>query len=461
MIAAEIEIWVAVVAAAFFSAVLLITVLVAVAHVELRLRASVFSAVIPGLLLGIALSTIQSGRNLTLASFDPAAIVGYEGGRGLWSLRFVTLGVLASSAAALMRSAWHARTPRLERSALLMAAFGVHWLASNVLSAAIGSGGGFSHQLGYPLLVFMAAFSQREVPLEKFVRPVSASLVVFCIGSLVAAIVAPSLAIQPEYRGWIPGLGYRFWGLGSNANSIGPLALLTLLLQWLYPARRRWLRWLAVGTAAAVLVLAQSKTAWGATIVATIVLWLHRRRRPSSSSHELVTVALLAVAAIVVALWVLEPWDTWARFSSTAAGADVQTLTGRDRIWAVAVKVWLSEPWIGYGPEAWGPAFRASFGLPFAFSAHNQALQTLSSAGLLGLVTLTLYLGALGGACWKVRHATRGVSLSIGVIMNGDFVAHLVLFSIALRAWVPGDRPVGRGTIPLSVTNPFAHVRSA
>jgi hypothetical protein len=47
------------------------------------------------------------------------------------------------------------------------------------------------------------------------------------------------------------------------------------------------------------------------------------------------------------------------------------------------------------------------------------------------------------------------------VIMNGDFVAHLVLFSIALRAWVPGDRPVGRGTIPLSVTNPFAHVRSA
>ena len=68
--------------------------------------------------------------------------------------------------------------------------------------------------------------------------------------------VAPNLALQPGYSGWIPGLDVRLWGLGSNPNSIGPLAVLALLLEYVQPTRIRSLRLAVVLSALVVVVLA-------------------------------------------------------------------------------------------------------------------------------------------------------------------------------------------------------------
>jgi hypothetical protein len=100
-------------------------------------------------------------------------------------------------------------------------------------------------------------------------------------------------------------------------------------------------------------------------------------------------------------------------FLNSAAGAQLMTLTGRDRIWAVAIEEWQSNPLFGYGPEIWGRQFRASIGMPNATNAHNQFMDTLARSGTVGAVALVLYAGVL--LVMSVRHAkaTRGFSLAL------------------------------------------------
>jgi len=154
----------------------------------------------------------------------------------------------------------------------------------------------------------------------------------------------------------------------------------------------------------------------------------------------------------IVALILIGPSALFDRIAVTQAGSDISTLTGRGRIWQVAITEWYKNLLFGYGPEIWGGKFRWQIGMPFAFSAHNQFLQSLSGAGLVGLVTLTGYLVMLGRGAHRVAHATSGVSvvfflimlircmtetpLVLGTMLNGDFLTQILLFQIVLREQV-------------------------
>ena len=114
-------------------------------------------------------------------------------------------------------------------------------------------------------------------------------------------------------------------------------------------------------------------------------------------------------------------------------------------------------------PISWGAEHRAALGMPFAFSAHNQFLQSMSAAGTLGLLSLLAYLMILAYRCKVCADATNGVSMALfvivflrcmtetpfapGAIFNGDMIAHLIIFKLALGQ--PAGIPTRRKSWPI------------
>lgn len=423
-------------------------------HAEKRFGHWIAPLFAPLIVLGIAVGSLLSGRNLTYASLDIESINALgDGGSGGSVLRLISFTLVGIGGAKIF--GWMLERKRFMASGgtALFIAFVAYFAATVVLNSAFGSYPAFIHNNYYFLAVASAIYLARAERLDIIVQLARTALLCFLVLSLLVAIAKPSLAIQPSYKGWIPGLTIRLWGLGSNPNSIGPLALLFLLLHYMQPFARRWLQFIGVGAALLVLALAQSKTAWVAGFVAAGVLIWHRYGRRADGSFSTGFLLLLIAMMIggTLAVFAIDPARIWHRIAMTQAGTDMQTLTGRAQIWAAAIDAWRANPVFGYGPTAWGIEHRYQIGMPFAFSAHNQFLQTLSVGGLLGLISLIVYFCLLGYGSWRAMESTRGVSMalfvfvamrsmtetpiSIGTILNGEALLHLLLIAMALRGF--------------------------
>ena len=415
---------------------------------------------LPAMVLGTALSSLLSGRDLKYAFRNIESIAfGAEGG-GSGVLRLITAFILATGAATVIAElfsrgrrgralAQQAAKPASGGQALLLA-YAAFFLCNAIFNAAFGTKPAFVHNLLYLPVAFAAVYVWRREPIDTFVRLARWMLIAFMVGSLVLALARPALALQPAYKGWVPGLTVRLWGLGSNPNSIGPLALLLLLLEWMQPSRRLLLRLMVVALALVVLVMAQSKTAWAAGLaMAVVVAWYRLGKAPTGGVRVGFAVAIIAGLLILcIPLATMDLGRVLDKIAVTSVTTEVSTFTGRAQIWVAALAAWKDSPVFGYGLEAWGPAHRAALGMSFAFSAHNQFLQSLSTAGLLGLISMLVYLGTLGLWCVRAASVTRGASAALFVfvllrciteaaltpstLFNGDAVTHLVLFRLAL-----------------------------
>lgn len=407
--------------------------------------------VIPVVTIGICVSTLLSGRSLKYASLDLSLQTAGVGAGGGWLLRLFTVTLLAMCMTAVA-SHWFRRAEPLPKSARhLFIAFTVFFVCNSVLNSAFGTEPAFIHNLLYPIVIFSAAYVTSRSSLSAVVLFAKISLAAMMLLSLAAAVVLPDMAVQPNYKGWIPGLNSRLWGIGSNANSIGPLALVLLLLEYMQPYRRWWIRWPVVLMAGIVFVYAQSKTVYAAAAgLAFILLWYRMSRNGKGLDMRFVIGIVFLASGMLATLMVLDVGRLWDRLLYTQAGTDIATLTGRWQIWTVAVTEWLRNPLFGYGPEIWGPEFRQRIGMQFAFSAHNQFMQSLSSAGTLGAASMVIYVLYLGRGAFANRRETNGVSVGLFALLmvrcmteapltlltmfNGDFITHLLMFHIAVRA---------------------------
>lgn len=413
-------------------------------------------AVVPAMGLGVALSSLLSGRNLKYAhtNIEALAIGGATPG-GATLLRLVTLAVVATCAATVLSRLFDKRVSRTRLPGqMLMNAFLAYYICNALLNAVFGTEPSFTHNTLYLPIAMAAVFMWRDQPIAPFLRAAKWTLALLMVASLAAALIVPDLALQPAYKSWLPGLDIRLWGAGSNPNSLGPLALLLMLLDLMVPSRRWPARVLVFALGATVLLLAQSKTAWAAALlVLPIVLWYRVGRAPAGGMRigfalGLIAVLVLAAAAVAVG----DPARVWDKLASGQVGTDVSTLTGRLQVWDAAINAWQDNPVFGYGPAAWGPAHRAAIGVPFAFSAHNQFLQSLSAAGTLGLISLMLYVVALAIGCWRAAELTKGLSLALflmvlvrclteapfsaATLFNGDVLTQVVLFRVAVLGYV-------------------------
>lgn len=376
----------------------------------------------------LALTSLLSGRDVNSTHqeiVEPAATARHP----LLTLAqpLVSLLLLTVAGERLI-SHWLRRNQRAcSPPVLLLLAFVIFWLGTVAAPALLGAHPKLSHNYVYSLIIGMAAVLVSGAERDQAFQAARNALLLFMAASLLLIAVKPALVLDSTYtQGLLPGVP-RLTGLAAHAVSLGILGQLGLLCLLAYPYAQVWLNRLAWLIGLTVLFLAQSKTTWVSFILCSVcvlgvrqgpVVWRHVGDpvRPEAGMLSILGLMLAVLGATLVLMF----GDLGARlesFFNSSEGAQLASLTGRDRIWAIAWQEWQQHPWFGYGPTLWESSYRISIGMPNATHAHNQFMDTLSRSGSVGAAALVLY--ALVLLVLSVRHAraTRGLSLALFVAL--------------------------------------------
>lgn len=314
---------------------------------------------------------------------------------------------------------WVVRRSRFEgRTARLWAAMMVYFLFSIVVSGAFGT---FRNprlnDLYVPFVLTAVALLGSGCDTAMWGR-VRWALLVPAVGSLIAAVVAPKLALAPDYyQSLIPGFSKRLWGLSSHANALGIFAAAALVLE-LSPMLRKRPNLLVALLQLTVLVLTQSKTAWIGTIIGVLLVrwfWVQEsvfKGKKREMAMVAAVVACVALALIAIAIGVFSDSPRVIRLLDRIGAF---TATGRTAIWQVTIDEFNANPWTGYGPSLWDLYYRFQHGMMQAGQAHNQFVQILGQAGLLGLLSMLFYLGTL--LVYAMTHAAASKGWALVLVL--------------------------------------------
>jgi hypothetical protein len=271
------------------------------------------------------------------------------------------------------------------------------------------------------------------------------------IGSLIAVVAGAPEAWVAMGSSWIPGVDLRLQGATYHPNVLGPLPVFYLLLERYVPSPR-WFRLPMSVLAVAALLLTQSKTSWVGAAVVLLVVWAADPTRARN--------ARLAAGAAVVTLFA--GLIVYSSFVNEQIASDVATrfgtLTGRTSLWKMGLRAWTETPILGAG-QLFFEDQAARRGQAWAGQAHNQVVQTLTELGLVGLVTLMLYAGALCRSALRSAARSRATSLALVAFLlvrcitetpfTGFSLEHLTIYCL-LVAWereaAGGTGPAGRAS---------------
>jgi exopolysaccharide production protein ExoQ len=336
-----------------------------------------------------------------------------------WASRIGTAAVFIVSGALLIQT-FANRVRPLQRTLPLAISYLAFVAATVVVAGLAGTVPGLKlNSLYAPFAItafLLATYPSGPAPIVHYFRLVLAVLV---YGSALSAIVAPKWALYDDFEEFIPGVG-RLYGLTAHANALGMVAAALLCLELFWPAPRPW-RWANRMAGFAVLILAQSKTAWG--YAALILIWkVITDSRTDEARGSRTRVALLAGISVaclaVLGVWVAFEDDIVAYVSWRLPG--IASLTGRDKIWEITLEQWRENPLFGYGPNLWDFDFRERYNMLYVGQAHNQFVQTLGEAGIVGITGLIAYLALLVSYAWKAARSTRQLSvvLTLGLLIR-------------------------------------------
>ena len=406
---------------------------------ENRWRVLMVPALYLLILVNNCLAPLLSGRDI----LSPDGLA-RPSAAGKWFTRMIIVATLTICVARMVAAAF-SHENRGTRGGVLFAGFWIYFLTAIVLTSALGTHPEFKHDQYYVPFLFAAVYASRAQDPEMALGFAKVGLFIFLLASCLVSLVAPELTIEPNYHSWIPGVTWRFWGLEIHANSMGPLALVYLLVALHQPFERRWLQHLGLFLGVAVLLLAQSKTTWTAAAITVPLLLIMRSGAWGAAAFSLLSlggvigIALLVLPALGITLDAL---------SETQQGYEASRFTGRDVIWSLALQEWMRNPLFGYGISMWNDSYRMQIGMDHAVSAHNQFLQTLSVAGSIGLIGLLVYLGILVRYAVRAARPSRGLSVALLILvllrcvtetplqlesfLSGAFVTHLLLFHLAV-----------------------------
>ena len=377
---------------------------------------------LPAMLGLVALTTLLSGRDLSqlFAELQSGADM-VRHPIVVWAQRGVSVLLLAISAERIVS---HVVLRKHLPSTVLALVFLAYWLATVAFPAVFGSHPLVAHEYLYTLVIGLAAVLAGPAEFDRILGAARNALFAFLLaGFLLIPFDAPMVLDTSYTLGLLPGLP-RLGGLAPHPVALAMFAQTALLCLWCKPFERRWLTaagWLIGGAA---LFLAQSKNAWVAFLLCALCMLavrhgagLWQRAGDPRRGSGLGVVVCVAVIAIALALmgWILlgDLEEQTAGFFDSAEGAQLLSMTGRDRIWAVAIEEWQSNPLFGYGPGLWDAEYRASIGLLNATNAHNQFMDTLARSGTVGAAALVLYAGVLLVFSVRYAGATGGFSLAL------------------------------------------------
>lgn len=377
-------------------------------------------------MLGLgALDVLLSGRNLSLIFLELASGSGGSQHPIMpWVQRFVSVLLLAAVAERIHHHfSLHRRLP----SPALAGAFLLYWLCTVAATALFGSHPQISHEYLYTLAIGGAVMLATSAERDKILVASRNALFLFLLVGVLLIPVNPALVVDSSYsQGLIPGLP-RHGGLAPHPVALGMFAQTALLLLWCLPFEKRWLNWLSWPLGLGVLFVAQSKTAWIAFLLCSICMLAVRHgpnvwRRlgdPREGAFGIVVcLTVMALAAALGGLLILGDLESQiGGLFDSAQGAQLVSLTGRDRIWEIAIEEWQANRLFGYGPSLWDEAFRTSINMPNATNAHNQFMDTLARSGTVGAVALVIYAATLLVLSLRHARATGGLSLALFVAL--------------------------------------------
>ncbi|WP_427913219.1 O-antigen ligase family protein [Ramlibacter sp. MMS24-I3-19] len=338
----------------------------------------------------------------------------------MWVQRAVSLLLVAG---ALERLASHFGQRRPVPSIALTGAFLFFWLTTVLTPGLLGAHPVLTHEYVYSLLFGLAVTMTIPEDRERILRASRDGLFVFMLAGLVLIPWNPVLVLDSSYsQGLLPGVP-RFGGLSAHPVMMGILCQTALLLLWARPYERRWLTVCAWVLGLGVLFFAQSKTAWLAFLISASCMVLVRKAPgsverladPRANSFGVLLLLGVMAAAIVVLVGVVvfDVPSMVQDFFGTSEGAQLASLTGRDRIWVVALDEWHNNPVFGYGPTIWDNEYRQAIGMPNATHGHNQMIDTLARCGTVGAVGLVVYAIVLMVMAIRYARATQGLSLAM------------------------------------------------
>lgn len=381
--------------------------------------------IFPAMLVLTGLEVLLSGRNLTEAFLmlerETQALEAAARNPAIaWLQRGVSLLLLA---VCFERIISHFAQRKAVPSPTLTSSFILFWITTVAITAVAAPHPRISHEYLYPLVLGIACSLSGPLDRDRILATVRNSLFVFMLAGAVVIPLNPGLVLDNSYmQGLIPGLP-RFGGLTPHPVMMGMLAQLALVVLWVRPFGRGWLNVLAWILGLAVLFVAQSKTAWLCFLISACCLVVVRRGgdavhkvgdpRASSFGVGLLLMVIMAVLAVLVTVLVFDLPGMISDFFNTRAGAQLASLTGRDRIWVVALEEWSHNPILGYGLTIWDADYRQAIGMPQATHAHNQFLDTLSRSGLVGAFGLVVYAIVLTVMAFRYARATGGLSLAL------------------------------------------------
>ncbi|MFN0159982.1 MAG: O-antigen ligase family protein [Burkholderiales bacterium] len=444
-------------------------------HFGQRVRNEPAPLVFLAIVAAIMVAPLATQRVLSAGLAGSEATV-EEIGSSFWFSRVATLFVVALCAERTVRYFFNRRNrPPLGGWPLLWSFF-AFTLSSQILNGMFGANPSFDHKWLYAFPVYFTFFVVAQQQPERCFAFARWALLVFLVGSAAAVTVRPTAVIEFGFAAALPGFSFRYYGLATHANTMGPLTVALMVILWRFPFGNRWVNRFAWAMAAGSLVLSQSKTSLGIAAGLWLFLAIHGyrarlreadRARAASLALALWCAACLAGVAIVAGVmaganyvdWVLGKLDI-------VTGGQWATLSGRTRIWALAWKEFNAYPLFGYGPSIWDPLYRYYAQMPFASHAHNQLLQSLSSGGLVAGVTLVIYATTLTTYALRSAAATGGVSVALvammlvrGIsevpfstasVMQAEFIIHL----LALVACLAAVRPAPAMVAPVPPTRP-------
>ena len=391
--------------------------------------------------IGAFLSVALTSRTLSETRIEQGVVVMYEDfADGFAASRWLSVVLLAASLMEVARGWAAARAAAQPDPARpIIYALLAYYFGTLLIQGLASEHTGFSYKALYVPIMLTGAYYLPVRHVRGILEAAKGVMLLLTLGSLGAAVAAPDFVLHRPAPGVIPGIDWRLFGLAPHANTLGPVALLGILLELYSPSRSRWLRALNLSVAVAVFVLAQSRTAWVAGVLISIVVQLPRVLAPKPGSVDqrasftrsiwalLVCIGLVIIAAFGLAA--LSGTDYLQRKT------DIGTLNGRFQIWDITLEAWRENVLFGYGPEVWSPQRRLQFNMFGVGQAHNQFVQTLGEAGLLGLSLLIVYLLTLFGIAWRCFSASRGLIMALLLLLLARCVTESPLRSEGVLSW--------------------------
>ncbi|WP_298435376.1 O-antigen ligase family protein [Geobacter sp.] len=367
--------------------------------------------------IGTILPIILTKRNLSLEAelFRPFSTG--TAGFAFMTTRIATLLAIGVALVMLSRGLTTRRQSVVDSVSLLAWTFAIYFIGT-VLVVSLGSEyPDFTYKYSYVLITIGSFFFLGQYNLYKVNCNVKTILFVVVLGSLIAIMVAPNLVLLKPYKGLIPGLNFRLFGITSHANTLGLVSLVLILLEVYFPSRRL-LRIVILTASTVVFVLAQSKTAWvtlSGLVLGVYVPNLLVRYQIKQSCQRSIKL-FVAVCMLMLAIISSVPFATDLE-KFLHIHSDLTTFTGRTAIWKKTLMEWYNYPLFGYGPGIWGLEYRIKAGMLYAGQAHNQFIQTIGESGGIGLFLIVCYLMVLLQYAIRYYTQSKGLILSLWIII--------------------------------------------